>query len=183
MASGVFPRTWPFRNTSASAGVDRISRLPRRGFGGAATAPDAGLDGAGAGEDVMGRSTVVSSTPAAGSRTATGVGVLRRNPTATAARIPNARNMMTIGHRRLGVSEESSAVSKRRDGPGIKSAARSIRRSRSWITGVGSAIGGASAAGAIGTAGAVGTSATSRAVGMCSMRTPPNAARAAPKAP
>ena len=45
-ASGVFPRGFPFTNTSASAGVDRISTLP---VCAPRTAPDAGRDGDGLG--------------------------------------------------------------------------------------------------------------------------------------
>src|SRR5688572_17819635 len=45
-ASGVFPRGFPFTNTSASAGVDRISTLP---VCAPRTAPDAGREGEGLG--------------------------------------------------------------------------------------------------------------------------------------
>ncbi len=47
-----FPARLPFSNTSASAGVDRINRLPRVGCG-RAIAPDAERDGVGAGNGVL----------------------------------------------------------------------------------------------------------------------------------
>ena len=130
--SGVFPRARPFTITSASAGDDRINTLPRAGFCAPAIAPDAGRDGVGAGRRgvvsgagtgagasvgaLAGRSTVVSSTMVFGSRVATGVGDLRKNPTDNAASTAKPTNTATIGHRRLREGRTSSAVCSARGG-------------------------------------------------------------------
>ena len=113
--------------TSASAGVDRINKLPRAGSCLRAIAPDADRDGVGAGRGVLvagagagggvaGSSTVVSSTPGLGSRVATGVGDFRKNPTDNAASVPKTRNTATIGHLPLRDPARSSIGSSIRGG-------------------------------------------------------------------
>ena len=121
-ASGVFPRGFPFTSTSASAGADRISRLAglrcahgarrrtRRRRARAALRRATGASGAlgcavrrvrgrcgRCARDIDGR--LVDSR--VGPRGSSAVGDRRKNPTANAARTAKARNIATIGQRRL----------------------------------------------------------------------------------
>ena len=121
-----FPARAPFTNTSASAGVDRINKLPRAGSRPRAIAPDADRDGIGAGKRMdLGTGAGDGRRKIDGCLIETGLRIACRHrrpatsgkiPATTPPRFPKTTNIATIGHRRLRGSARSSIGASARRG-------------------------------------------------------------------